>query len=78
LFPREILDRITKDEDELRQQLVSGNLVPPDSWRIDSAPHREYAEERLRELELIHAVIILWCGQEPCEEKPLVKSRGLL
>ena len=67
-FPREILGCIKKDEDELRQELVSGNLVPPESWWVDSASHREYAEERLRELEPIHAVIRGWCGQEACEE----------
>jgi hypothetical protein len=67
-FPREVLSRIKKDEDELRQELVSGNLDPPDSWWFDSARHREYAEERLRELEPVHALIRRWCGQEASEE----------
>jgi hypothetical protein len=67
-FPREILGLIKKEEDELRQELVSGNLVPTYSWWVDSASHREYAEERLRELEPIHALIRRWCGQEAREE----------
>ena len=67
-FPREVLGRIQKDEDELRPQLVSGNLVISDSWWVDSASHREYAEERLRELEPVHTVIRGWCGQEASEE----------
>jgi hypothetical protein len=66
-FPREVLGRIKKEEDELRQELISGNLVPPDSW-VDSAFHREYAEERLRELEPVHALIREWCGQEASED----------
>jgi hypothetical protein len=49
--PREILGCTKKDGNELRQELVSGNLDPPDSWWFDSARHREYAEERLKELE---------------------------
>ena len=56
-FPREVLGRIQKDEDELRQELVSGNLDVRESWWIDSARHREYAEERLRELEPVHSLI---------------------
>ena len=67
-YPREVLSRIKKDEDELRQELISGNLVPPDSWWADSTSRREYAEERLRELEPVHAFIRRWCGQEACEE----------
>jgi hypothetical protein len=54
-FPREILGRIKKDE--LTQELISGNLDPLDSWWVDSASHREYGEERLRELEPVHAFI---------------------
>lgn len=67
-FPQEILGRIKKDEDELRQELISGNLDYPDSWWVDSTRHREYAEERLRELEPVHTLIRRWCGQEASEE----------
>jgi hypothetical protein len=67
-FPREVLGRVKKDEDELRQELVSGNLDVRESWWVDSARHREYAEERLRELEPVHALIRRWCGQEASEE----------
>ena len=67
-FSREVLGRIKKDEDELRQKLVSGNLDLSDSWWVDSARHREYAEERLRELEPVHALIREWCGQQAPEE----------
>ncbi len=73
-FPHEVLGRIKKDEDKLRQELVSGNLVPPDSWWVDSARHREHAEERLRELEPIHALIREWCGQEASEEFDQVQA----
>ena len=66
-FLREVLGRIKKEEDELRQELVSGNLDPSDSWWVDSASHREYAEQRLRELEPVHALIREWCGQEASE-----------
>jgi hypothetical protein len=67
-FPREVLGRIQKDEDELRQELVSGNLDVRESWWIDSTRHREYAEERLRELEPVHALIRRWCGTEASEK----------
>jgi hypothetical protein len=67
-FTHETLGFIKKDEDELRQELVSGNLDPSNSWWVDSARHREYAEERLRELEPVHALIREWCGQEASEE----------
>lgn len=67
-FPHEVLGRIQKDENELRQELVSGNLDVRDSWWVDSARHREYAEERLRELEPVHALIREWCGKEASEE----------
>jgi len=67
-FPQEVLSSIKKDEDELRQELVSGNITPREFWWIDSTRHREYAEERLRELEPIHALIREWCGQEASEE----------
>lgn len=67
-FPREILGRIKKDEDELRQELVSGDLEVRESWWIDSAPRREYAEERLRELAPVHALIREWCGREASRE----------
>jgi hypothetical protein len=35
---------------------------------VDSVPHRECAEERLRELELVHAFIREWCGQEASDK----------
>lgn len=67
-FPREVLGRLHKEEEELRQELVSGNLEPPDSWWVDSTRHREWAEGRLRELEPVHALIRQWCGQEASGE----------
>jgi hypothetical protein len=67
-FPREVLGRIRKDEDELRQELVSGNLDIRESWWVDSTRHREYAEERLRELEPVHSLIREWCGREASDE----------
>jgi hypothetical protein len=35
---------------------------------VDSARHREYAEERLRELAPVYALFREWCGQEASEE----------
>lgn len=67
-FPHEVLGGIKKVEDELRQELVSGNLELSSSWWVDSTSHREYAEERLRELKPVHAPIREWCGQEASEE----------
>jgi len=67
-FPQEVLGRVQKDEDKLRQELVSGNLDSPGSWWMDNAPYREYAEERLRELAPVHALIREWCGHEASEE----------
>ena len=67
-FPREVLSRIKKDEDGLRQELVSGNLDISESWWINSTRHREYAEERLRKLKPVYALIRQWCGQEASEE----------
>ncbi len=75
--PREVLGRLKKEEDELRQELVSGNLVPPDSWWVDSAHRREYAEGRLRELEPVHALIRRSCEQEACERvRPGARPAG--
>lgn len=68
LFPREILGSIKRDEDELRRELVCGNLDVRESCWIDGARHREYAEERLRELEPVHALVRRWCGREASEE----------
>jgi len=51
------LARVEKDEDKLRQELVFGNLHVRESWWIDSTRHRECAEERLREIEPVHALI---------------------
>lgn len=73
-FPREVLGRIEKDEDELRQELVSGNLDVRDSFWVDGSRHREYAEKRLRELEPIHALIRGWCGQEATAEFDQVRA----
>jgi hypothetical protein len=73
-FPREILGRIKKDEDELRQELVSGDLEVREAWWIDSAPRREYAEERLRELKPVQALIREWCGQEAFREFEEVRA----
>jgi hypothetical protein len=56
-FPRETLGHITEEVDELRQELVSGKLVPPDSRWVDSARRREYAEERLRVFKPVHTLI---------------------
>lgn len=67
-LPHEVLGCIKKDEDELHQELVSGNLDVRDSWWVDSTRHREYAEERLRELKPVHTLIREWCGQETSGE----------
>jgi len=77
-FLREILGRMEKDEEDLRQQLVSGNLDVSESWCIADARHREYVEERLRKLEPVHAIIREWSGQEAREEfdQVLVLSGG--
>jgi hypothetical protein len=63
-FPHEVLGRVEEDEDELCQELASGNLDVRESWWIDNTRHRECAEERLREIEPVHALIREWCGQE--------------
>lgn len=66
-FPREILGRIRKEEDELRRELVSGHAVPSDARWVDPDTYREWAEARLEEVEPIHALIREWCGQEARE-----------
>ena len=67
-FPQEVLGHVQKEEDELRQELVSGGPVPSHAWWVDSAPYRERAEERLRKVEPVHALVREWCGREASEE----------
>ncbi len=67
-FPREILGNTKRDENGLRRELVRGNLDVRESRWIDGARHREYAEERLRELGPVHALVREWCGQVASEE----------
>ena len=67
-FPREVLKRIRKEENESRRELISGGPAPSYPWWMDSAPYRERAEARLEEMKPVHNLIRKWCGQEDPEE----------
>ena len=67
-FSREVLRYLQAEEQELRQELVSGNLDVSRSWSTDNEACREWAETRLEELGPIFAIVRRWCGQEATEE----------
>ena len=49
-LPKEVLRHLREEEEELRQELVSGNLDVSRSWWADNEAFRERAEARLEEL----------------------------
>jgi hypothetical protein len=67
-FSRGVLRYLQAEEEELRQELVSGNLEVSRSWRTDNEAHRERAEARLKELRPVSAFVREWCGQYATEE----------
>jgi hypothetical protein len=64
--PREVLSYI-KEEDRLREMLVSGSDASPGARSIVPEVHRERAEAALREREPVFALIRKWCGREAGE-----------
>lgn len=67
-FYREVLRHLHVEEEELRRELVSGDLDVPRSWRTDNEVHRKRAEARLEELRPVFALVREWCGQDAMEE----------
>jgi hypothetical protein len=68
MFSREVLRHLRAEEEELRQELVCGNLDVSRSWWTDNAAYRGRTEARLEELGPIFALVREWCGQEATEE----------
>jgi hypothetical protein len=66
--PKEVLRHLREEEEELRQELVSGNLDVSGSWWDDNEAFRERDEARLEELRTIFAIVRGWCGQEAADE----------
>jgi hypothetical protein len=67
-FSREVLRHLREEVEELRQEIVSGNLDVSRSWWIGNEAYRERAEARLEELGPVFAIVIGWCGQEAAGE----------
>lgn len=67
-FSREVLRYLREEEEEVRRELVSGNLDVSHSWWTDNEAFRERAEARLEELGPVFAIVRGWCGQEAAEE----------
>jgi hypothetical protein len=67
-FSREVLRYLRAEEEELRRELVSGNLDVSRSWRTDNEAYRERAEARVEDLAPIFAIVGGWCGQEAAEK----------
>jgi hypothetical protein len=65
---REVLRHLREEEEELRQELVSGNCDVSRSWSTDNEAYREWAEARLEELGPVFTIVRNWCGQEAAEE----------
>lgn len=64
-FSREVLRHLREEEEELRQELVSGNLDLSRSWWTDNEAFRERAEARLEELRPIFAIVRGGAGKGP-------------
>jgi hypothetical protein len=67
-FPELALRHLWEEEEELRQELVSGNLDLSRSWWTDNEAYRERTEARLEELRPIFAIVREWFGQEAADE----------
>ena len=67
-FSREVLRHLRAEEENLQQELVSGDLDVSRSWWTDNEAHRKRAEARLEELRPIFALVREWCGREAAEE----------
>ncbi len=60
-FSREVLRHLHAEEEELRRELVSGDLDVSRSRRADNKAHRKRAEARLEELRPVFALVREWC-----------------
>lgn len=67
-FAREVLRYLQAEEEEIRQELVSGNRDVSRTWWTDNEAYRERAEARLEESRPVFAIVREWCGREAVEE----------
>jgi hypothetical protein len=77
-FSREVLRHLREEEEELRQELVSGNLDVSRSWWTDNEAYRKWAEARLEELRPVFAIFRGWCGQGIALRQEVDRLQGII